>query len=442
MKTRIFLVMIVIISCEIEQEVIDPTHELLALPLPTTSLQAVRERVLQSERGYVKFSQEEDSLWVTAFVTSSDEGGNFYKELFVQDHLFQPEAALKIRMDRTSLVDYYPPGSRLLILLNGLGAGMDSNQLTLGNYQGNSIATIPAARLKEHFFRADGLHTVEPKVIDLETLDAFDLGQWVQLEQVQFAKAEAGKTFSGEAFDEFDGERRLVQCKDQRSILMSTSTFADYKSQILPLEAGNVVGLLTMDFFGEHYILKINDPTNIDFTTVRCDPFFEESFDHIRTGLFDLEGWTNFNQAGTQLWEVYEDENSLGQSIHLGSYRSGDAATVSWLISPKIDFSPLNHPHFAFRTSTSFADNSVLEVFYSTNWSGETSALEDAQWLPLPARLATKEDDNTHWIDSGELALTMTAPVYFGFRYTGSGKSTQDGTFEIDDIRVYDKAME
>ena len=34
------------------------------------------------------------------------------------------------------------------------------------------------------------------------------------------------------------------------------------------------------------------------------------------------------------------------------------------------------------------------------------------------------------------------APVYFAFRYTGSGKSTYDGTFEVDDIRVYDKAME
>jgi hypothetical protein len=442
MKTRILLLLPLVLSCEIMQEDIDLTQEPQALPTPTTSLQAVWERVQQSELGFVEFSREEDSLWVAAFVTSSDEGGNFYKELFVQDHPSQPQAALKIRMDRTSLVDHYPVGSRLLIFLNGLGAGMNNNQLTLGSYQGNSIATIPAYRLKEHFFRSDSLYNLIPKKMDLSALDPSSLGQWVQLEQVQFAKAEAGKTFSGEAFDEFDGERRLVQCKDQRSIFMSTSTFADYKSLILPLAAGNVAGLLTLDFYGEQYILKINDPTNIDFTAERCDPFFEESFDHVRLGLFDAEGWTNYNQVGTQLWEVYEDENSLGQSIHLGSCRSGDAATVSWLISPKIDLSSLHQPHFAFRTSTSFADNSLLEVFYSTNWSGETSALEDAQWLPLPARLATKEDDNTLWIDSGELPLTMTAPVYFAFRYTGSGKSTYDGTFEVDDIRVYDKAME
>ena len=35
----------------------------------------------------------------------------------------------------------------------------------------------------------------------------------VQLEQVQFAKAEAGKTFSGEAFDEFDGNAAWFNAK-------------------------------------------------------------------------------------------------------------------------------------------------------------------------------------------------------------------------------------
>ena len=183
---------------------------------------------------------------------------------------------------------------------------------------------------------------------------------------------------------------------------------------------------------------KINDPNDIDFREDRCDPFFEESFDHVRLGSFDQLGWTNFNQEGSQLWEVYEDEKSLGQSIRLGSYRSGDAATVSWLITPEIDVG-IFQPHLAFRTSTSFADNSVLEVFYSTEWSGEVAQLENTQWVSLPACLATKGDDNTHWIDSGDLAIDFGPKFHLAFRYRGSGKSTYDGTFEIDDIRFFDR---
>ena len=105
-------------------------------------------------------------------------------------------------------------------------------------------------------------------------------------------------------------------------------------------------------------------------------------------GLFVKESWTNFNQAGTQFWEVYEDENSLGQSIALGSYRSGDSETISWLITPKFDVSSLVNPYLAFRTSTSFADNSSLSVFYATNWSGETATIEQVNWEELNARIA------------------------------------------------------
>ena len=101
-------------------------------------------------------------------------------------------------------------------------------------------------------------------------------------------------------------------------------------------------------------------------------------------------------------------------------------------------FVSTNQPHLAFRTSTSFADNSVLEVFYSTEWSGEVAQLENTQWVSLPARLATKDDDNTHWIDSGDLAIDFGPKFHLAFRYTGSGKSTYDGTFEIDDIRFFD----
>ena len=133
--------------------------------------------------------------------------------------------------------------------------------------------------------------------------------------------------------------------------------------------------MLTKDFFGEKNILKINDPTNIEFNQLRCDSFFEEYFEAVPLGLFEKQGWVNFNQAGTQFWEVYEDENSLGQSIALGSYRSGDKETISWLITPQLEVSTLENPYLAFRTSTSFADNSSLSVFVATNWKGDTASL-------------------------------------------------------------------
>ncbi len=119
---------------------------------------------------------------------------------------------------------------------------------------------------------------------------------------------------------------------------------------------GIVQGILSRNYFNSRYILKINNPTDITFIDSRCDPFFEENFEANRLGLFYKNGWYNYAHEGTQFWEVYEDENSLGQSVHIGSYRSGDVSTISWLISPKLDLSSLKNPQVAFRTSVSFPD--------------------------------------------------------------------------------------
>ncbi len=439
MKRCFLLLMALFFSCTIKEEDLTQTPKAIKFPKANSSLTAIRERVLQSETNFVEFSLSEDSLWVEGYVTSNDEGGNFYKEIYIQDAPQDAKTAIRLLIDRTSLVDFFPPGRKVSIYLNGLGAGLKSSIITLGEYQGNDIGEIPQFNFQAHILPADSLYLIVPKTIDLANIVEEDVGKWVKVMQVQFAKGERGKTFSGEAFDEFDGERRLVQCKDQRSILLSTSTFSDFKSIVLSDSSGVVEGILSKDFFGEKHILKINDPTNLNLNDSRCDPFFEENFEQVRLGSFEGEGWTNYSQAGSKRWEVFEDENSLGQSIELGSYRSKDASTISWLISPKIDVRELQNPHLAFRTSTRFADNSFLEVLVSLNWNGSMATIAEASWQPLAARLAQNSDEAYLWIDSGTISVKELGQFHLAFRYTGSGKTASDGTYEVDDIRVFEK---
>jgi len=170
---------------------------------------------------------------------------------------------------------------------------------------------------------------------------------------------------------------------------------------------------------------------------LRCDPFFEESFETVPLGRFEGEGWQNFIEQGTQYWEVYEDENALGQSLRIGSYRSGDSKTICWLVSPALEVRSLENPVLAFRTSTAYADSSVLEIFLSENYDGSLPTSETATWVALDVRIANDDDNDVLWIDSGSVMLdTIRSPFHVAFRYTGSGKTAQDGTFELDDIRV------
>ncbi len=79
----------------------------------------------------------------------------------------------------------------------------------------------------------------------------------------------------------------------------------------------------------------------------------------------------------------------------------------------------------------------MLDVFYSLDWSGDEQTLTTATWLPLSARIAESDDNPLEWIDSGFLVLPK-ADLFVGFRYSGSGKTAYDGTYELDDIRILD----
>lgn len=230
---------------------------------------------------------------------------------------------------------------------------------------------------------------------------------FVSFPNVQFSKAELGRTFAGKAYDSFNGERNIVSRDTYNSLWLSCSTFSDFKSMVLPQEKGIVQGILRRNYFNSRYILKINNPTDITFIDSRCDPFFEENFEANRLGLFYKNGWYNYAHEGTQFWEVYEDENSLGQSVHIGSYRSGDVSTISWLISPKLDLSSLKNPQVAFRTSVSFPDESILEALVSSDWNGQIEGLETATWNSLSAVIASKHDESRIFIDSGNLSLNF-----------------------------------
>lgn len=113
---------------------------------------------------------------------------------------------------------------------------------------------------------------------------------------------------------------------------------------------------------------------------------------------------------------------------------------MSWLISPRFDIRSLKNPVLAFRTSVRYPDKSFLEVFVSSNWSGVVEEISQATWISLAAQIAQKTDDPSHWVDSGKLMLVDYAPhCHIAFRYTGSGKTSHDGTYELDDIRILEE---
>lgn len=438
---KLALIFLIFIECDSTIQFPIPSNTNTEISVEVnSSIQVIWERVQQSETGFIQFEASENELWVEGYVTSSDAAGNFYKELYIQDSPKDPKRGLRFLVDKTALHNLAPKGSKVYIRLNGLGAGIHQGVLSLGTYEADGVASLPAPLIEQHLKRTNEVFELEALPTDLNELSPNLVGLYLQLESVQFSSSEQGKSFSSEAFDDFDGERWLVSCAEYRSLILSSSTFSKFKSVLIDSLSGSIKGILTRDYFNEKNIFKINHPEEIQFQNSRCDPYFEENFESEPLGKFEKEGWINWIEKGSKYWEVYEDENSLGQSLQIGSYRSGDAKTISWLITPELKFESLQNPQFGFRTSTSFLDKSELEVFYSYNFNGAIDQIKEASWKPLNAIIATEQENDRLWIDSGEIALTaFNRPVYIAFRYSGSGKTAEDGTFELDDIRLYEK---
>ena len=78
-------------------------------------------------------------------------------------------------------------------------------------------------------------------------------------------------------------------------------------------------------------------------------------------------------------------------------------------------------------------------MLVSTNWTGDTASLRQDNWRELDVRIAENTDNNTLWIDSGDIPIDVGPKFHLAFRYKGSGKTASDGTYEIDDIRVFTK---
>jgi hypothetical protein len=457
--TILLLTLFLIISCVDDENfdapdltIVDPEIE------NVTSILAIANQVAASNDPVITF--EDNESFVPGFVISSDEAGNFFEEIIIQDKLENPNAGIRILIDVNPLFTKFELGRKIFIKLNGLSAGISNGVLTLGFLDATGdLEKIPEGQLDEFFIKSPEIGTLIPLSMNLECITGTNL--FIELDDVQFNRNQVldGLTFAAESTDSFDGERILEGCAGG-SIIFSTSTFADFNSLTLPANRGALQGILTKNFFGDEFNFVINSPTDIKFDNVeRCDPIiidcglanvegantiFADDFETQTEGdPITGNGWTNYIQDGSVFWESYTSGGtnaSLGISARIGSFNSGDECSVAWLITPEIDLDLQDNETFTFKTSNSFADGSRLELLFSSDWDGTPENINNAEWLGnIPqATIVSDNDFFGDWIDSGIVDLSCgQGKIYIAFKYLGSGQDDDaDGTYELDEINI------
>ena len=431
-----------------------------------TTFKAIVERYEQAVNGgnATVLIQDEQDLYITGYVISSDKGGNFFEELIIQNKIDDsdpdndPRLGLKIEINASSLYNTYEIGRKVYIKMNGLTLGLSNGVVSIGKGDSNTVKQIQASEYRNIILRGAEVATLSPKVANIQDLTDKDENTLIQLNNVQINRFDLASTYAGESTDEFDGFRILESCDTKVSIFMQTSTFADFKSLPVPQGKGSIKGIFGRDYGDDFNVIMINSTSDINFDNPqRCDPlelncglaanfgttnlFYEDFESQTNNRIISGNGWTNYIEAGTEGWEAFSSTSSnasLGRSARVQTASSGDASNITWLITPAINLAGKNNVTLRFKTSNSLADSSFMEVLYSLDWDGTEANITSATWGVLTAAYVVKDSDSfVPWFNSGNVDLSCaTGTIHIGFKYTGSGQDSFDGIYELDEVSI------
>ncbi|WP_303316329.1 DUF5689 domain-containing protein [Flavivirga abyssicola] len=466
-RLLILNIVILFFSCVDEDYGIPSPNNTENIVIPTnqlTTFKAIYERYDQAINKGNLIAVIEEDLYIEGYVISSDQAGNFFKELIIQNKTDannsdnDPRLGLKLKINVGSLSDTYEFGRKVYVKLKGLTIGESNGVLTIGRGEDATIEHIQDFEYRNIVLRTSEIATITPKISSLIHLTEDDENTLIQLDNMQVNRFDLVLTYAGESTDAFDGLRILESCESGPPILLQTSTFSDFKSLPVPQNKGSIRGVFSRDYRDDFYVLIVNSSSDITFDSdERCDPmeldcglaqalrttnlFYEDFESQKNNKLITGNGWTNYMETGNEGWEAYSSTStnaSLGRSARFKSASSGDDSNIGWLITPAINMDTQEGETLRFKTSNSLADSSYLEVLYSLDWDGTEETITASSWSVLSAAYIVKDTDSfVPWFNSGNINLScVTGTIHIAFKYTGSGQEIFDGVYELDDISI------
>lgn len=418
--------------------------------------------------GSLTYTYRENDIptYASGYVVSSDAAGNFYQTLVIQDAIENPTAGVEVMINNSSLSESYEIGRKVYIKLDGLTVTYDDGQSTTridptDNEPGKfsvgiidhtgQVENIPSTTYREYIVRSSSVETIIPTKVKLVDVEQKHVNTLIKIEGSQFAKNQINKTFSDEPNDSFDGFRTIFECDTEATMLLQSSTFASFSSNLLPSGKGDATVVLSKDFRSEFFVLIVSSPADLEFSNPdRCDPpildcdgnavvgnivVFEEDFDGITsTSALTTAGWTNVNVNGGS--NLFSSRSFSGNRyVQVSAFRSGEDPMEAWLITPTINLDSSTDEALSFETKTGFNNGAALSVWVSSDFTGNITT---STWLQVDAIIADGPSNGyqSSFTNSGLVNLScLSGNVHVAFKYLGADGGVTT-TFQVENVKV------
>ena len=256
--------------------------------------------IAELKEKYAEVKEDEPQLIefdyvLQATVTANDKSGNIFKQIYVEDKT----GGINIGLDQNSMYTTFAIGQELFIELHGLYMVEYGDELQIA-YKGTTANRIPWETAQTHLF-LNGWPTqkVEPTVLTLDQLSDKHVNTFVRVNDIYFQNG--GKnTFAKE---EGYGEEFIKDAKGN-SIMVRTSSYANFSNQILPEGYGDIQGILGRFRGTWQFIIRDVETDLISFGKEGPTPgpggeevYFKETFDSGDAGgrpkIADYTGYDN-----------------------------------------------------------------------------------------------------------------------------------------------------
>ena len=261
----------------------------------------------QDDRNYIDTVFDDEIIH--GWVTSSDEEGNIYKQLYISDGT----AGITISIDQGSIYTKYRIGQEVVIPMKGHYIGKFNGTYCVGIpyfYEAQSVweSNRMPMEMWDSMAEINGLpdiSKVDTTVIDLSEIASADAA--TQLKYMSRLVRINGVSFSagGQVFSEADNstDREIVD-DNGRSLPVSNSNYASFRADILPKGIVDVVGQLSYTASKGFFLLlrSASDVIAVGTGGTKAEPFtVAEAIERQNTG---SKGWVSGYIVGAVAPEV------------------------------------------------------------------------------------------------------------------------------------------
>lgn len=408
---------------------------------------------------------------IEAYVTSSDEGGNFYKSISLIST--DEQQGFTIPVDSYNLYTKFEPGRLVYINMENLYYAYDSqtSSYEIGNlYNGTQIGRLSGVEFENIILRSctkvdeEDIMVQNMSINDI-TADNSYMHKLIELDNVQFTDESIGKKYYDTSLNSIGGAtNHKITDINGNTIIVRVSEFATFAGNEIPSGSGKIRGVLTyyQTSSGEPFQfmirtlndVKLNDTrfdvdfspalggTNIQFLGSFTEDFESYTSGSVTSGQKDFPKYINDPVEGGNYW--YCESFSNNKYLKMSAFSSNPAYQFPvnrvYFIMP-VDFTAANS--MSFKSQDRFNVGGVLKVYYSTDYS-VLGNVDDATLVDITSNFTiasgTTGSASQPFVNSGVYNFPggLTGNGFIIFEYTGgySYSPVLTTTMHIDDVVV------